>query len=138
MKRTFICLHCGKKVSRNFRLKNKQKYCPDKECQKARRREWKKRQYKTNPAYRKKCRKNQKRWRKKYSSDQYQKEYRAKHPGYVARNRELQRERNKRRKREPVSMIVKTGSLVLHPRNDGAYILSKVKKNMIEIGRAHV
>ncbi len=94
-------------------------------------RRWKQRQYKKNQFYRKKCKESHKDWRKRYPSDRYQKEYREKHPMYVNRNRELQRERNKKRKKEPVSMIVKTDALVLQPRDDGAYELSKVKKNMI-------
>ncbi|MFW5699889.1 MAG: hypothetical protein ACOCXS_03175 [Bacteroidota bacterium] len=49
---TFTCIHCGKIAPRNYRVKNKQKYCPGKECQKARMRKWKQKQYKTNPSYR--------------------------------------------------------------------------------------
>lgn len=128
---TFTCIHCGKIAPRNYRVKNKQKYCPGKECQKARMRKWKQKQYKTNPSYREKCKESQGRWRKKYPSYRFQKEYRAKHPEYVERNRELQKERNKRRKKERAPMILKTGALVLQPRDDGAYFLSKVKKTMI-------
>ena len=131
MIRTFTCLHCGKNLPSNLRLKNKQKYCSDNECQKARMRRWKQRQYKKNRSYRKKSKDGQKIWRMSYPADQYQKEYREKHSVYVDRNRELQRERNKKRKKEPVSVIVKTDALVLQPRDDGAYELSKVKKNMI-------
>ena len=32
---------------------------------------------------------------------------------------------------EPVSMIVKKDALVFQPQDDGAYMLSKVKKNII-------
>jgi hypothetical protein len=131
MIRTFICQHCGKILPSNNRLKNKQKYCSGKDCQKARMRRWKKKQYKTNQTYSKKSKQWQKDWRNKYPSDKYQKEYRQKYPMYVNRNRELQRERNKKRKKEPVSLIVKVDALVLQPRDDGAYMLSKVKKNMI-------
>lgn len=131
MIRTFTCLHCGKNLPSNFRLQTKQKYCSDEECQKARISRWKRNQYKKSRSYRKKSKDNQKLWRKHYPADQYQKEYREKHPEYVKRNRELQRERNKKRKKEPVSVIVKTDALVLQPRDDGAYELSKVKKNMI-------
>ena len=131
MIQTFTCQHCGKILPSNPRLKNKQKYCSGKKCQRARMRKWKQRQYKKNLSYRKKCKERQKIWRKSYPSDQYQKEYRESHPRYVSCNRELQIERNKKRKKEPVSMIVKTNALVLQPRDDGAYVLSKVKKNMI-------
>ena len=94
-------------------------------------RTWKKRQYNKNITYRKKCLEGQKHWRKDYPSNQYQREYRKEHPGYLNRNRELQRDRNKKRKKEPVPMIVKTDALLLQPREDGAYMLSKVKKEMI-------
>lgn len=94
-------------------------------------RRWKQRQYKKNRSYKKKSKDGQKIWRKSYPADQYQKEYREKHPVYVNRNRELQRERNKKRRKEPVSMIVKTDALVLQPRADGVYVLSKVKKTWL-------
>lgn len=128
---TFCCRHCGNVVPRNPRLKIKQKYCSEKDCQKVRMRSWKRRQYARDRAYREKSREQQRTWRKSYPADQYQKKYRDSHPGYVARNRELQRERNKKRRATPVSMIVKTNALVLQPQGDGAYLLSKVKKNII-------
>lgn len=128
---TFSCRHCGNILPRNPRLKNKQKYCSERECQKARMRLWKQQQYANNPAYRKKSKERQEIWRKNYPSNQYQKRYRERHPGYVNCNRELQKERNKKRITEAVSMVVKTDALVLQPRDDGAYLLSKVKKNMI-------
>jgi len=128
---TFICIHCGKTLPGNSRVKKKQKYCCNKQCQRARMRNWKKRQYTKSNTYRKRCLEGQKLWRKHYPSDQYQREYRKKHPGYLNRNRELQRDRNKKRQKEPVPMIVKTDALLLQPREDGAYMLSKVKKEMI-------
>lgn len=127
---TFICQHCGSTCRRNPHIKN-QKYCSNKECQQARRRTWKKGQYKKNKSYRRKSQTAQKLWRKNYPADQYQSDYRNAHPEYVKRNRELQRGRNKKRRREQASMIVKTDALLLQPRGDGAYLLSKVKKNMI-------
>ena len=121
---TFICRHCGRRCRCNPRIKN-QKYCSSKECQKARKRTWKKGQYKKNKSYKEKSQTAQKIWR------QYQSDYRTAHPEYVKRNRELQGERNKNRQREQASMIVKTDALLLQPREDGAYMLSKVKKSMI-------
>ncbi|MFA5795538.1 MAG: hypothetical protein WC980_10795 [Candidatus Brocadiia bacterium] len=127
---TITCLHCGKKVPQNPRIKN-QKYCSGKECQQSRMRTWKERQYKKNREYQKKSQASQKVWRKKFRADQYQRDYRETHPEYVMRNRELQRGRNKKRKKEQSSMIVKTDALLLQPREDGAYTLTKIKKNMI-------
>lgn len=128
---SFCCQHCGNVLPRNPRFKNKQRYCSERECQKARMRRWKQQQYTENPAYREKSKERQKTWRKRRPSDQYQKKYRESHPEYVNRNRELQIERNRKRKTEPVSMIVKTDALVFQPRDDGAYMLSRVKKKMI-------
>ena len=47
------------------------------------------------------------------------------------RNRELQRKRNKKRQKDHSTIIVKTDALLLQPREDGVYTLSKIKKNMI-------
>jgi hypothetical protein len=94
-------------------------------------RTWKKRQYNKNKKYLKKSQSDQKVWRKKYPADQYQRDYRKAHPEYVIRNRELQRKRNKKRRKDQSTMIVKTYALLLQPREDGVYTLLKVKKNMI-------
>lgn len=127
---TLTCRHCGKLVPRNPRVKN-QKYCSGKECQQARMRTWKKRQYKKNSKYQKRSLASQKVWRSKYPAHKYQQEYRKTHPEYVMRNRELQRKRNKKRRKDQSTMIVKTHALLLQPREDGVYTLSKIKKNMI-------
>jgi endogenous inhibitor of DNA gyrase (YacG/DUF329 family) len=127
---TFICLYCGKEVPRNTRIKN-QKYCSAKECQQSRMRTWKNRQYKNNREYQKKSQASQMIWRKKYPADKYQRDYREAHPEYVIRNRELQRKRNKKRQTDQSTMIVNTDALLLQPREDGIYTLSKIKKNMI-------
>jgi hypothetical protein len=94
-------------------------------------RRWKNRQYKENSKYHNRSLAGQKVWRSKYPAYQYQKDYRKNHPEYVIRNRDLQRERNRKRQRNYSTMIVKTHALLLQPREDGVYTLSKVKKNMI-------
>ena len=127
---TIICLHCGKKVPRNPRLKN-QKYCCAKECQQVRMRIWKNRQYKQNSEYHRKSLARQKVWRSKYPAYQYQREYRKTHPEYVMRNRDQQKERNKKRQKDHSTMIVNTDSLLFQSREDGVYTLSRIKKNMI-------
>ena len=124
------CLHCCKLVPCNPRIKN-QKYCCAKECQQARMRTWKNRQYKKNREYQKKSRASQKVWRSKYSAYQYQRDYRKTHPEYVMRNGDLQRERNRKRQRDHSTMIVKTHALLLQPMEDGVYTLSRIKKNLI-------
>src|SRR4030042_1733828 len=127
---TFICLHWGCTCRCNPRIKH-QKNCSRKECQQARMRTRKKKQYKKNRKYQKMSQASQKVWRKKYPADQYQREYREAHPEYVKRNREQQKERNNKRQKDQATVIVKTYALLLQPREDGAYTLSKVKKNMI-------
>ena len=127
---TFTCHYCGKLVPRNPRIKN-QKYCCAKECQQARMRRWKNRQYKKNSKYHKRSLASQKVWRSKYPAYKYQRDYRKAHPEYVMRNRDLQRERNRKRLKAHSTMIVKTYALLLQPGEHGEYTLSKVKKNMI-------
>jgi len=128
---SITCQHCGKTVPRNARIKTGQKYCSDEECQKARIRRWKRLQYAGNKEYREKCHEQRSRWRKNYPSDRYQRDYRATHPGYVKENREKQRERNLRNNKGPVRAIVKADTLLIQPRDDGAYNLIRVKKNII-------
>ena len=127
---TFTCQYCGKLVPHNPRIKN-QKYCCAKECQQARMRRWKNRQYKKSSKYHKRSLDGQKVWRSKYPSYQYQWDYRKTHPEYVMRNRDLQRERNRKRQRDHSTMIVKTHALLLQPMEDGVYTLSKIKINLI-------
>jgi hypothetical protein len=94
-------------------------------------RTWKKRQYNKNRKYQIKSQSSQKVWRKKYPADQYQRDYREAHPEYVMRNGELQGKRNKKRRKDQSTMIVKTDALLLQPMEYGVYTLLKVKKNMI-------
>ena len=72
-----------------------------------------------------------KRWRDNAPAHAYQDQYRKKHADYKERNREQQKLRNKRRQKDPGSMIVKTDALLLQPRYDGTYMAFKVKKQKI-------
>jgi hypothetical protein len=108
-------------------------------------RTWKKEQYKKDKKYKKRSHDAQEVWRKNYPAYKYQNDYRKTHPDYVKRNRELQRVRNKKRKRERASMIVNTdalsrvkknmivnrNALSLQPSVDGVYALFKLKKQKI-------
>jgi len=94
-------------------------------------RTWKSRQYKNSTKYKNKSLASQKVWRSKYPAYKYQREYRKTHPEYVMRNRDLQRERNRKRQINHSTVIVNTDSLLLQPREDGVYTLSRIKKNMI-------
>ena len=127
---SITCLHCGKTLPRNPRIK-KQKFCSSRACQNARR-------YTTNKAKANKSpeccilrKSRNKRWRDTHLAHEYQKAYREKHPRYVNRNRELQRERNKKRQNEPVPMIVKTYALSPRPLRDGVYTSFEIKSGKI-------
>jgi len=129
MPQTFTCAHCGKSFPRNPRSK-KQKYCSALSCQNARKRKSDK---KTTVTRKGKLlhKKRNKRWRDTFPAHEYQREYRKGHPEYVKRNRELQRKRNKMRKKDLSSMIVKTDALLLQPLRNGAYMGFKIKKEKI-------
>ena len=111
MHSTFICLHCGKSVPHDPRIK-KHKYCSSKNCQNARKRLF---ELKTCPTPKGKSLKNgrNKRWRDARPAHEYQKQYRESHPDYVKRNREMQVKRNKKCQKAPSSIIVKTDTLML-------------------------
>ena len=130
MRSTFICLHCRGEFLRHPSVKN-QKYCNGKECRRASRRAWKKKNRAANYTYRQACQNHQKRWRKSRPAHEYQKEYRKNHPEYERRNRELQLERNKKRQNRQAAMIVKRNTLSVQPSGDGTYALMQVKDGKI-------
>ncbi len=85
------CLHCGS----FFLPRNKtQNYCSSASCQRARRRNWQKNKLQRDSEYREGQRISQKKWLK--ANPNYWKEYRAKNPNKVKRNRMLQRIRRKK------------------------------------------
>ena len=127
---TFICHHCGKLVPRNPRIK-KQKFCSSRACQNTRRYTITKARVTKSSECRCLRRARNKRWRDNYPAHEYQKEYRKEHPEYVNCNREGQRERNKKRKPESSSMIVKTYALSPQPLQDGLYRGFEVKSGKI-------
>ena len=127
---TFTCHHCGKLVPRNPRIK-KQKFCSSRACQNTRRYTITKARVFKSSECRSLRQARNKRWRDNYPAHEYQKEYRKKHPEYVKRNNELQKGRNKKRKPESSSMIVKTYALSPQPLQDGLYRGFEVKSGKI-------
>lgn len=126
---TFICRHCGLTCRCNPHIKN-QKYCSSLTCQNARKRMHDKR---TNATLRGKSSQKvrNKEWRANRPAHEYQKNYRDTHPEYVKRNRDLQRERNKKRQNAQTPMIVKTDALSLRPLCDGTYMAFEIKNGKI-------
>jgi len=125
----FTCRHCGKTLPRNPRVK-KQSYCSSLSCQNARKRLHDKKISRT-PRGKLLHKSRNKRWRDTAPGHAYQDQYRKAHPAYEERNRELQRSRNKKRQKDAGSMIVKTDTLLLQRRSDGAYTAFKVKRQKI-------
>lgn len=125
---TFTCLHCGKTLPRNPRLKKSQKYCSAGSCQQARKNAWGRKEYRTNKTHRKKRLESQKACYAKRPGHAYQSTYRSNHPEYDQRNREQQRMRNKRRPKDGGSMIVNTDALSLQASIDGSYALMPITK----------
>jgi hypothetical protein len=88
------CVCCGGRIRRNPKVK-RQRYCSRVECQKARRKVWQQQKLEKDEDYRRNQGAAQRRWREAHR--EYWRGYRERHPDYVCRNREFQRERNRRR-----------------------------------------
>ena len=78
----------------------KQQFCSESICQKERRRRWQAAKRQNDPDYRENQARAQAKWAKANRS--YWSDYRERHPDYVKRNRERQRERDTRRRVTPV------------------------------------
>jgi hypothetical protein len=102
MSLTNQCDHCGRPFEPDPRVKN-QRYCSDKDCQRARKRKWQKEKLLSDPDYRANQRDCQKQWHQQHPG--YYKQYRDHHPRRKERNRLLQRYRNSRRR--PHQVIAK-------------------------------
>lgn len=101
----------------------KQTYCPDAACQRERRRRWQAEKRQTDPAYRENQTQAQRAWAARHPD--YWRSYRQAHPAVAARNRALQRERDRQR-RELAKMDASTpirpvpsGTYRLHPVTPG-------------------
>ena len=95
MSETIQCVHCGKPIKANPRVKN-QRYCSDGQCQRARRREWQREKLLNDPDYKANQRDCQRKWHERHPG--YYRDYRERHPQSRERNRLLQRYRNSRRR----------------------------------------
>lgn len=90
-----ICMCCGR-LFRPYPTVPDQRYCSRRKCQRARRRLWQRKKLASDKSYRENQADAQRVWRQR--NRDYWKRYRNSHPEYVKRNRELQRERNRRRR----------------------------------------
>lgn len=119
--RTLICTNCKEEVKVNPRSKNQQ-YCGKGKCQRARRAQYQRQKMKEDKAYQENQKMCQKEWQIRQGD--YYRKWRAKHPGYITRNRELQQLRNmKRSKSREGKMIAKMYSLgkAIYSRKGGLF-----------------
>ncbi|MEI6314507.1 MAG: hypothetical protein WCO89_06530 [Syntrophus sp. (in: bacteria)] len=127
---TIWCLQCKEWVKRNPRIKQRQHYCGKPACRKAWKRQWQKRRFTNDPHYRHQQKESQKQWREHKPAHEYQSRYRAAHPEYEEKNRQLQHKRNEKRKLSKVSdvgLIVNMDSLQAEGIvNHGVYALVPV------------
>jgi hypothetical protein len=112
------CLACADAFLPSSRVPS-QNYCSRPECQRERRTLWQKEKRRLDPDYRENQRQCQRRWQEKHTD--YWQQYRARHPGYVERNRELQRERNAVRRGPPIAKIDSISTPTVLP--SGTYYL---------------
>ena len=92
------CSACGRLFEPCVKVKG-QRYCSDPGCQKERKRRWQAKKRAEDADYRANQQDAQRKWREKHPD--YWQEYRKRRSDYERRNRELQRERNRRRRRDP-------------------------------------
>ena len=109
----------------------KQRFCSQPECQRERRRRWKRRKRQTDADYRDNQARAQRAWSKAHG--EYWREYRRNHPQYSERNRQQQRARNARRGvREGTGVIAKrNASEAFGPEFSGTYVLTPVGQEPI-------
>ena len=84
------CAHCGHLFDPDPRVKN-QRYCSDKECQRARKKLWRRHKLATDPDYKANQIDSHKTWRENNPEDW--RKYRERNPAYAERNRSRQRAR---------------------------------------------
>jgi len=89
------CQNCHQVFQRIAQCKD-QRYCGNKQCQRARKRNWERMKKDTDPDYRKNRKESQKSWQN--SNKDYWNKYRLNNPLQAERNRQLQRIRNAKRR----------------------------------------
>jgi hypothetical protein len=89
------CLCCKRRFKAHPAVRD-QRYCGDRDCQKARKRKWQKEELARDSDYRANQAEAQRQWRGR--NKDYWREYRRRNPAYTERNRMGQRERNRRRR----------------------------------------
>ena len=101
------CKHCGRRIQRRRQNPDKQ-YCGRQPCQNERRRRWRCAKLRNDSDYRTNQKDSHKRWVANHPV--YYRQWRARHPDYVARNRALQKDRD--RLRQDLTVMTRTGAVL--------------------------
>ncbi len=116
------CLACGSPFHPLLHVPN-QHYCSAKPCQRERRRRWQQERLRSDADYRENQARAQGGWRDRHPD--YWRTYRASHPGYIERNRMMQRARNARRTSSSIANM--NASIPPLPIASGFYILQPIE-----------
>lgn len=95
MNRKIRCAHCRRHFHSDYRVKN-QRFCGRRACQRARKNLWQRQKMATDPDYQANQRECQKSWHKERPL--YWRNYRRGCPDYCRRNRQMQKQRDKKRR----------------------------------------
>jgi len=114
------CKHCGRSFVIGARHPD-QKYCTQKECQRARKNDWQRHKLSSDEDYRSNQAACKTEWLKHNTG--YWKQYRKTHPEYAQLNREKQRERNLNR-RQPSDRPIASGVAKMDAKNSQRVLIS--------------
>ena len=108
-----------------------QRYCSRKVCQQARKNEWNRKKYATDPDYREY--KQAARERRKENNPNYWKEYRARRPYYTQNNRDQQQIRNQKRLKHSSEPVIANPdeSIPINSIRTGRYKIIPIHSDMI-------
>jgi hypothetical protein len=124
------CVWCGARFRPRPQTRE-QRFCGRLDCQRARRRQWKRHKRRTDADYRDNQARAQRAWNERHR--EYWREYRRSHPEYRERNRQQQRVRNARRGAPGDSGVIakRNVSGTFDPEFSGTYVLTPVAQEPI-------
>jgi hypothetical protein len=123
-----LCAACGQ-LFRPRHQTPTQTFCPAHDCQRERRRRWQQAKRHHDPDYHDNQARAQQAWSQR--NPDYWRQYRDAHPTYVVRNREMQRERNRRQKDQPIAKMYASASASASRLPSGIYCLIPLKDSGI-------
>lgn len=123
-----LCAACGQ-LFRPRPQTPSQTYCPAHDCQRERRRHWQQAKLHHDPDYHDNQARAQQAWSQR--NPDYWRQYRNAHPTYVERNREMQRERNRRRRDLSIAKMDASTAALASRLASGIYCLMPVKASGI-------